>query len=115
MHNSSQESTTTAAAAPASTAVESQNGPPPKLPPLSSEIGKSPAAVPTSGTIVESPESVHSPHNTALSNEYGAHLSGHEARAFPGIFTTTRTNRSGSVRKDDTAPGSREDGKDGSN
>lgn len=58
--------------------------------------------------IVESPQGPHPAQGTAYSTEYGAHhLSGHEARAFPGVYTMGG-NRSGSVRKDDSTPSSNE-------
>ncbi|KAG9253538.1 uncharacterized protein F5Z01DRAFT_657463 [Emericellopsis atlantica] len=62
---------------------------------------QTPADAPTNGApsgTVEDPQSVQANHN-----DYGAHLSGNEARAFPGVFT--RGNRTGSLRKDDPAPG----------
>ena len=58
------------------------------------------------GGIVESPQAVHQSHSSATLADYGAHLSGHEARAFPGIFT--RGTRSGSTRKEDGALGAHE-------
>ena len=52
-----------------------------------------------SPSIVDSPQSVHPAQAPGYSADLGRHLSGHEARAFPGIYT--RGHLSGSVRKDD--------------
>lgn len=56
--------------------------------------------------VVESPQAVHQSQSSASLADYAAHLSGHEARAFPGIFT--RGTRSSSTRKDDGASSTHE-------
>jgi hypothetical protein len=65
------------------------------------------SAMGTGTNIVESPQNVHPAHETSFANDSlaGLHLSGHEARAFPGIFT--RGRRGGSARRDDAHPVSR--------
>jgi AMP deaminase len=56
------------------------------------------AAKPPGTEFVESPTIVETP--TAISSVDGVHLSGHEARAFPGMFSGGLRSGSGSLRKD---------------
>lgn len=56
------------------------------------------------GSVVESPTTTTAPQTPY--SEGGMHLSGHEARVFPGIYT--RGALSGSVRKEDGAVASTE-------
>lgn len=103
----------------AATDVAASNPPAQKLDASSSSNpGKPPAVatenLPTSpvskGPVVESPRSMSAStgQGVAYPTDYSAHLSSHEARAFPGIFT--RGKRSGSIRKEDGTRDAQEGG-----
>jgi len=99
MHDPNQASSSTAA--PSTTAAPEYNNNSARPTNVSTDVS------PGSKPIMESPQALHpAAQGSAYSTEYGAHhLSGHEARAFPGVYTRGGS-RSGSVRKDDGTPSS---------